>query len=148
MTINEIQQEIIDEFSIYDDWMDKYALIIEQGNALEKLDEKNKTPENIIEGCQSRVWLHTEYREGKLFFHAESDAVIVKGLLALVLRVFSGRTPDEIIATDLRFMKEIGLTEHLSPIRSNGLLAVIKQIRFYAMAYKAKEETQASDKNK
>ena len=139
-TINEIQQDIIDEFSIYDDWMDKYGVIIEEGNALPPLDEKYKTPENIIEGCQSRVWLQTDYREGRLWFQAESDAIIVKGLLALVLRVFNGRTPDEIIDTDLRFMKEIGLTEHLSPTRSNGLLAVIKQIRFYAIAYKAKEE--------
>lgn len=139
-TINEIQQEIIDEFSIYDDWMDKYAFIIEQGNALQPIDEKYKTPDNIIKGCQSRVWLQTDYRDGKLYFEAESDAIIVKGLLALVLRVFNGRTPDEIIGTDLRFMKEIGLTEHLSPTRSNGLLSVIKQIRYYAIAYKSKED--------
>lgn len=139
-TINEIQQEIIDEFSIYDDWMDKYAFIIEQGNALQPIDEKYKTPDNIIKGCQSRVWLQTDYRDGKLYFEAESDAIIVKGLLALVLRVFNGRTPDEIIGTDLRFMKEIGLREHLSPTRSNGLLSVIKQIRYYAIAYKSKEE--------
>ncbi|MDD2589250.1 MAG: SufE family protein [Fermentimonas sp.] len=139
-TINEIQQEIIDEFSIYDDWMDKYAFIIEQGNALQPIDEKYKTPDNIIKGCQSRVWLQTDYRDGKLYFEAESDAIIVKGLLALVLRVFNSRTPDEIIGTDLRFMKEIGLTEHLSPTRSNGLLSVIKQIRYYAIAYKSKEE--------
>lgn len=139
-TIDEIQQDIIDEFSIYDDWMDKYAYIIEQGNALEPIDDKYKTPENIIKGCQSRVWMQTDYREGRLFFDAESDAIIVKGLLALVLRVFNGRTPDEIIGTDLRFMKEIGLTEHLSPTRSNGLLSVIKQIRYYAIAYKSKEE--------
>lgn len=143
-TIDEVQQVIIDEFSIYDDWMDKYAIIIEQGNALEPIDERYKVPENIIEGCQSRVWLHTDYREGKLWFQAESDAIIVKGLLALVLRVFNGRTPDEIINTDLRFMKEIGLTEHLSPTRSNGLLSVIKQIRFYAIAYKAKAEKNQS----
>lgn len=139
-TINEVQQEIIDEFSIYDDWMDKYAFIIEQGNALHPIEDKYKTPENIIKGCQSRVWLQTDYRDGKLFFEAESDAIIVKGLLALVLRVFNGRTPDEIIGTDLRFMKEIGLTEHLSPTRSNGLLSVIKQIRYYAIAYKSKED--------
>lgn len=140
MTIDNIQQEIIDEFSIYEDWMDKYALIIEHGNALAPLDEKYKTPENIIQGCQSRVWLHSDFRDGSLYFEADSDAVIVKGLLALVLKVFSGHTPDEIIHTDLRFLKEIGLTEHLSPTRANGLLAVIKQIRFYAMAYKAKAE--------
>lgn len=139
-TINEIQQEIIDEFSIYDDWMDKYAYIIEQGNSMHPLEEKYKIPENIIKGCQSRVWLQTDYRNGRLFFEAESDAIIVKGLLALVLRIFNGRTPDEIIGTDLRFMKEIGLTEHLSPTRSNGLLSVIKQIRYYAIAYKSKEE--------
>ncbi len=139
-TIDEVQQEIIDEFSIYDDWMDKYAFIIEQGNALAPLDEAYKTPDNIIKGCQSRVWLRTEQRDRKLYFFAESDALIVKGLLALVLKVFSGRTPDEIINTDLRFMREIGLTEHLSPTRSNGLLAVINQIRYYAVAYKAKEE--------
>jgi len=139
-TIDEVQEEIIDEFAIFDDWMDKYALIIEAGNSLEKLDDIYKTPNNIIEGCQSRVWLQTDYENGKLHFRAESDAVIVKGLLALVLRVFSGRTPDEIIGADLRFLKEVGLTEHLSPTRSNGLLSVIKQIRFYAIAYKAKEE--------
>ncbi|HUI33765.1 MAG: SufE family protein [Dysgonamonadaceae bacterium] len=138
-TIDEVQEEIIDEFAIFDDWMDKYALIIEAGNSLEKLDDIYKTPNNIIEGCQSRVWLQTDYENGKLHFRAESDAVIVKGLLALVLRVFSGRTPDEIIGADLRFLKEVGLTEHLSPTRSNGLLSVIKQIRFYAIAYKAKE---------
>jgi cysteine desulfuration protein SufE len=138
-TIDQIQQEIIDEFAIYDDWMDKYALIIEQGNALAPMDERYKVPENIIPGCQSRVWLQTDFRDGRLHFQAESDAVIVKGLLALVLRVFNNRTPDEIINTELRFMKEIGLTEHLSPTRSNGLLAVVKQIRFYAIAYKAKK---------
>ncbi len=136
--MNNIQQEIIDEFSFYDDWMDKYAMIIEYGNQLQPLDEKYKTPDNIIKGCQSRVWLVARKEKGKLYFEADSDAVIVKGLLALVLKVFNGLTPDEIIDTDLRFLKEIGLTEHLSPTRANGLLAVIKQIRFYAMAYKAK----------
>lgn len=137
-TIHETEQVIIDEFSIFDDWMDKYALIIEQGNALPELDEKDKTSQNLINGCQSRVWLQADYHHGKLYFQAESDAVIVKGIVALLLRVYSGRTPDEILTSDLRFVKEIGLTEHLSPTRSNGLLAVIKQIRFYAMAYKAK----------
>ena len=138
-TIEQVQEEIVDEFAIFDDWMDKYALIIEEGNKLEKLDDAYKTPNNIIEGCQSRVWLQTDYENGKLYFRAESDAVIVKGLLALVLRVFSGRTPDEINTAKLFFLEEVGLTEHLSPTRSNGLLAVIKQIRFYAIAYKAKE---------
>lgn len=139
-TIDQVQEEIIDEFAMFDDWMDKYALIIEQGNSLEKIDEKYKTPNNIIEGCQSRVWLQTDYKDGKLYFSAESDAVIVKGLLAMVLKVFSGRTPDEINEANLHFLEDIGLTEHLSPTRSNGLLAVIKQIRFYAIAYKAKEQ--------
>lgn len=139
MTIDQIEQEIIDEFSIFSDWMDKYAYIIGQGNTLPEFEEKYKTPENIIKGCQSRVWLQTDYVDGKLQFKAESDALIVKGLLALVLRVFNNRTYDEILKSDLRFMKEIGLTEHLSPTRSNGLLSVVKQIRFYAMAYKAKE---------
>ncbi len=139
-TIDQVQKDIVEEFALYDDWMDKYALIIEEGNTLKKLDEIYKSPNNIIEGCQSRVWLQTDYEKGKLYFRAESDAVIVKGLLALVLRVFSERTPDEIISANLYFLKEVGLTEHLSPTRSNGLLAVIKQIRFYAIAYKAKEE--------
>ncbi len=139
-TIDQVQEEIIDEFAMFDDWMDKYALIIEQGNSLEKLDEKYKTPNNIIEGCQSRVWLQTDYKDGKLYFTDESDAVIVKGLLAMVLKVFSGRTPDEINEANLHFLQDIGLTEHLSPTRSNGLLAVIKQIKFYAIAYKAKEQ--------
>ena len=139
-TIDQVQEEIVEEFAVFDDWMDKYSLIIEEGNKLEKLDKSYKTPNNIIEGCQSRVWLQTDFENGKLYFRAESDAVIVKGLLALVLRIFSGRTPDEIISADLHFLKQIGLTEHLSPTRSNGLLAVIKQIRFYAIAYKAKAE--------
>jgi|SRR5690554_7106601 len=139
-TIDKVQQEIIDEFNIYDDWMDKYSLIIEQGNAIKPIDNKYKTPENIIKGCQSRVWLQADYKDGRLFFQAESDAIIVKGLLALVLRVFNNRTPEEIINTELKFMTEIGLTEHLSPTRSNGLLSVIKQIRFYAIAFKAKED--------
>lgn len=139
-TIDEIQQEIIDEFSIYDDWMDKYSLIIEHGNAIKQIDDKYKTPENLIKGCQSRVWLQADYKDGILCFQAESDAIIVKGLLALVLRIYNNRTPEEIINADLKFMTEIGLTEHLSPTRSNGLLSVIKQIRFYAIAYKAKED--------
>ena len=134
MTIDETQQEIIDEFSIFTDWMDKYAYIIEQGNNLPAMDDKYKTPENIIKGCQSRVWLQAEAANGKLSFKTESDAIIVKGLLALVMRIFNDRTFDEILEADLRFIQEIGLTEHLSPTRSNGLLSVIKQIRFYAMA--------------
>ena len=137
-TINEVQDEIIEEFSMFDDWMDRYSLLIELGNSLEKLDEKYKVENNLIEGCQSRVWLHAELIDGKVVFKAESDAVIVKGIIALLIKVLSNRTPDEIIDTDLYFVERIGLKEHLSPTRSNGLVSMIKQIRFYAMAFKAK----------
>lgn len=136
--INDIQDEIIEEFSTFEDWMDRYALLIELGNSLEKLDEKYKVENNLIEGCQSRVWLHAEYNDGKIIFRAESDAVIVKGIIALLIRVLSDRTPDEILTSDLYFVDKIGLKEHLSPTRSNGLVSMIKQIRFYAMAFKAK----------
>lgn len=139
-TINEVQDEIIEEFSMFDDWMDRYALLIELGNSLGKLDDKYKTEDNLIVGCQSRVWLQAEYTDGKIVFHAESDAVIVKGIIALLIKVLSDRTPDEIINTDLYFIEKIGLKENLSPTRSNGLVSMIKQIRFYAMAYKAKEQ--------
>lgn len=138
-TINEVQDEIVEEFSMFDDWMDRYALLIELGNSLEKLDEKSKVESNLIVGCQSRVWLQAEYVDGKVVFKAESDAVIVKGIIALLIKVLSNRTPDEIINTDLYFIEKIGLKENLSPTRSNGLVSMIKQIRFYAMAYKAKE---------
>ena len=138
--INNIQDEIIEEFSGLSDWMDKYAYIIELGNAVEPLEEKYKTPENIIDGCQSRVWVVAEEQDGKVVFRADSDAIIVKGLISLLIRVYSGHTPQEILDADLYFMKEIGLQEHLSPTRSNGLLAMIKQIRVYALAYKAKME--------
>lgn len=137
-TINEAQDEIIEEFSTFDDWMDRYALLIELGNSLEKLDEKYKVENNLIEGCQSRVWLHAEVINGKVVFQAESDAVIVKGIIALLIRVLSDHTPDEILNADLYFVDKIGLREHLSPTRSNGLVSMIKQIRFYAMAFKAK----------
>jgi cysteine desulfuration protein SufE len=137
-TINEVQNEIIEEFSLFDDWMDRYALLIELGNSLEKLDDKYKTEDNLIVGCQSRVWLHAGYADGKIIFKAESDAVIVKGIIALLINVLSDRTPDEIINADLYFIEKIGLKENLSPARSNGLVSMIKQIRFYAMAYKAK----------
>lgn len=138
-TINEVQDEIIEEFSMFDDWMDRYALLIELGNSLGKLEDKYKTEDNLIVGCQSRVWLQAEYIDGKIIFHAESDAVIVKGIIALLIKVMSDRTPDEIINIDLYFIEKIGLKENLSPTRSNGLVSMIKQIRFYAMAYKAKE---------
>lgn len=139
MTINETQDQIIDDFSAFDDWMDKYALLIDLGNTLQPLDEKYKTAENLIEGCQSRVWLQADYVDGKVNFQAESDAVIVKGIVALLIRVFSGHTPDEILESDLHFIDKIGLTEHLSPTRSNGLVSMVKQMRLYAMAFKAKE---------
>lgn len=136
MTLEEIQQEIIDEFSVYTDWMDKYGYLIELGNELGDLDPKDKNDQNIIKGCQSRVWLVAELKDGKIYFRGESDAVIVKGLVALLLRVVSGRTPQELIENDLHFIDDLGLKQHLSPTRSNGLLAMVKQIRLYAVAYK------------
>lgn len=137
-TIDEIQDEIIDEFSVFDDWMDKYALLIDLGNSLPPIEEKYKTNENLIEGCQSRVWLQADYRDGRIWFEAESDAIIVKGIVSLLVRVLSGRTPDEILNANLYFIDRIGLTEHLSPTRSNGLLAMVKQMRMYALAFKVK----------
>lgn len=137
--INKIQDEIVDEFSDFDDWMDKYAYIIELGNTLAPIDEKYKTPSNIIEGCQSRVWLNAELKDGKIIFEADSDAIIVKGIISLLIRVLSGHTPQEILDSDLYFIKKIGLQEHLSPTRSNGLLSMIKQMRMYALAFQARE---------
>ena len=136
MTINEIQNEIIEEFSVYEDWMDKYSYLIELGNDLKELDPKEKVDQFLIRGCQSRVWLVSDFADGKILFRGESDAVIVKGLVALLLRVVSGRTPDEIVDNELFFVDEIGLKQHLSPTRSNGLLSMIKQIKLYAVAYK------------
>jgi cysteine desulfuration protein SufE len=138
MTINEIQDEIIDEFSGFDDWMDKYQLLIDLGNEQEPLDEKYKVESNLIDGCQSRVWLQADYVDGKINFTAESDALIVKGIVALLIRVLSGHTPQEILNADLYFIEQIGLKEHLSPTRSNGLLAMVKQMRVYALAFNAK----------
>ncbi len=135
MTIDDIQKEILEEFSIYDDWMDKYSYLIELGNNLPDLPPSEKTDEYLIRGCQSRVWLVPELKEGKIFFRGESDAVIVKGLVALLLRVASGRTPQELMQTEMHFIDELGLKQHLSPTRSNGLLAMVKQIRLYAVAY-------------
>jgi len=135
MTINEIQQEIIEEFSAFEDWMDKYSYLIELGNELKDLDPKDKIDQYIIKGCQSRVWLVSDFVDGKIIFRGESDAVIVKGLVALLLRVVSNQTPQEIINNELYFVDEIGLKQHLSPTRSNGLLAMIKQIKLYAVAY-------------
>ena len=136
MSINEIQDQIIEEFSMVDDWMDKYQMLIELGNSLEPLDEKYKTPQNIIEGCQSRVWLQADYNDGIIHFSGESDAVIVKGLVSLLIQVLSDHTPDEILSCDLYFIEKIGLREHLSPTRSNGLLSMVKQMKVYALAFK------------
>lgn len=141
MTINEQQDEFIEDFSAIDDWMDRYSVIIEMGNAAENLDDKYKTDSNLIEGCQSRVWLQADYEDGKIQFKADSDAIIVKGLVAMLVKVLSGHTPDEILNADLYFVDRIGLKEHLSPTRSNGLLSMIKQMRLYALAFKTKEQS-------
>lgn len=141
MTINELQDNVIEEFSAFDDWMDKYALLIDLGNSLPALEDKYKTESNLIEGCQSRVWLQADYEDGKIIFKGESDAVIVKGIVSLLINVLSGHTPQEILDTNLYFIEQIGLKEHLSPTRSNGLVAMVKQMRMYALAYKTKEET-------
>lgn len=139
-TINELQDEVIEEFSDFDDWMDKYQLLIDLGSEQEPLSEEYKTDQNLIDGCQSRVWLQADYRDGILTFRAESDALIVKGIVDLLVRVLSGHTPQEILDADLYFIDRIGLKEHLSPTRSNGLLAMLKQMKMYALAFKAKEE--------
>lgn len=138
MTINELQEQVIEEFSDFDDWMDRYQLLIDLGNEQEPLEEQYKTEQNLIEGCQSRVWLQADEIDGKLVFRAESDALIVKGIIALLIKVVSGHTPDEILESELYFIDKIGLKEHLSPTRSNGLLSMVRQMRMYALAFKAK----------
>ncbi len=135
MTINERQDEVIEEFQDFDDWMDKYQLLIDLGNEQAPLDEKYKVESNLIDGCQSRVWLQADFEDGKIHFQAESDALIVKGIVALLIRVLNDSTPQEILDADLYFIEQIGLKEHLSPTRSNGLLAMVKQIRMYALAF-------------
>ena len=142
-TINELQDEVVEEFSDFDDWMDKYQMLIDLGNDLETLDDKYKTEQNLIDGCQSRVWVQCDYADGKLVFTADSDALIVKGIIALLIHVLSGHTPKEILDADLYFIDKIGLRDHLSPTRSNGLLAMVKQIKAYALAYEAKENEKA-----
>ncbi len=139
MTINEIQDEVIEEFSSFTDWMDKYQLLIDLGNELEPLDEKYKTESNLIDGCQSRVWLQADLIDGKMMLQAESDALIVKGIVALLIRVLSGHSPQEVLNADLYFIEQIGLKEHLSPTRSNGLLAMLKQIKMYALVFSSKQ---------
>ena len=137
-TIQEIQDEIIAEFSDFDDWLDRYQLLIDLGSEQEPLPAEYKTDNNLIEGCQSRVWLQADYADGKVHFRAESDAMIVKGIVSLLIKVYSGRTPDEILDTEPRFVEAIGLKEHLSPTRSNGLLAMIRQMKLYALAFKTR----------
>lgn len=137
MTINEIQDEIIQEFSAFEDWMDKYSYLIELGNELEKMPEEHHTDQNLIEGCQSKVWFNAEYSGGKIDFIADSDAIITKGIASLLIRVLSGKSPDEILNADLYFIEKTGLQQHLSPTRSNGLMSMVKQLKLYAMAYKS-----------
>lgn len=138
MTIKEVQEEIIDEFSMFEDWMQRYEYIIELGKTLPLIDEQYKIDENIIKGCQSKVWLHAKQLDGKLVFTADSDAILTKGIIAILIRVFSDKTPDEILNADTHFIDEIGLKEHLSPTRANGLVSMIKQIKMYALAFSAK----------
>ena len=140
MTINELQNNVIEEFADFDDWMDKYALLIDLGNSLPPLEEKYKTESNLIEGCQSRVWLQADYVDGKILFKGESDAVIVKGIVSLLISILSDHTPQEILDADLYFIEKNGLKEHLSPTRSNGLVAMVKQMRMYALAFRTKEQ--------
>ena len=142
MTINQIQDDIIAEYSEIEDWMDRYACIIDLGNTLPPIDEQYKTPSHIIEGCQSRVWLNAELIDVKVVYTADSDAVIVKGIISMLISVLSQHTPDEILTAELYFIDRIGLSEHLSPTRSNGLVAMVKQMKMYALAFKAKQQTQ------
>ena len=146
--INQIQDEIIDEFADMDDWMDRYAYIIEMGNALETLDEELKTPDNLIEGCQSRLWLDAQYSDGVVTYRADSDAIIVKGIVAMLIRVLSGQKPQDIVDADLYFIERIGLRDHLSPTRSNGLVSMLKQMRAYAMAFAAKSKATDVDNSR
>ena len=138
MTINELQDEVVEEFSEFTDWMDKYQMLIDLGNELEPLDEQYKTESNLIDGCQSRVWLQCDEKDGRWIFTADSDALIVKGIIALLIRVVSNHTPKEIIDAELYFIDRIGLREHLSPTRANGLLAMTKQMKMYAVVYQSK----------
>ncbi len=138
MTIQEIQDEIVEEFEGFDEWMDKYAYLIDLGNDLEPFDDTYRLNENLLDGCQSKVWLHAWMEDGKVYFMGDSDAIIVKGIVALMIRALSGQTPDDILSSDLSFVDKVGLKEHLSPTRSNGLVAMIKQLRLFALAFKAK----------
>jgi cysteine desulfuration protein SufE len=147
MSLDKVQNEIVDEFSVFDDWLDKYNFLIELGNDLPEIDPEYRTDEYLINGCQSKVWLHAELVNGKVVFEADSDAIIVKGIVALLVKVLSGRTPDEILHNKLSFIDEIGLSQNLSPTRSNGLLAMVKKMRLYALAYQTKVDGQESKKD-
>lgn len=138
MTIPEIESTIIEEFSLFEDWMDRYNHLIEMGKEMKMIDEKYRVQNNLINGCQSRVWLHAVYKDGKVWFSADSDAVITKGLVSLMIRVLDGQSPDDILNAELGFLEKIGLKEHLSPTRSNGLTSMVKQMKLYALAFKAK----------
>ncbi len=140
MNLNDTQKDIVDEFSVFEDWLDRYNYLIELGNDLPEIDPAYKTNEYLINGCQSKVWLHAELEDGKIMYSADSDAIIVKGIVALLVKVMSGRTPAEIMENKLFFIDEIGLSQNLSPTRSNGLLAMVKKMRLYAIAYKAQSE--------
>lgn len=137
MSIKEVEQQIVEEFSVFTDWLDKYEYLIDLGRSLSIIKDSGRDEKNLIKGCQSRVWLAADYLDGKIWFTADSDAIITKGIISLLVRVFSGRTPQEIIDADLNFIKEIGLEDNLSPARANGLLSMIKQIKFYAVAFAA-----------
>jgi cysteine desulfuration protein SufE len=139
MTIQEIQEEIIEEFASFDEWMDKYAYLIELGNDLEPFNDKYRVEQNLLDGCQSKVWLHAWEQEGKIYYMGDSDAIIVKGIVALMIRALSGQTPECILENELSFIDKVGLKEHLSPTRSNGLVAMIKQMKLFALAFKAKQ---------
>jgi len=147
MTIEETKTQITEEFSVFDDWLDKYSLIVEMGKSLPMIDPVYKTDQYMISGCQSKVWLKAEYKDGRIFFTADSDAIITKGIINLLIRVLSGHSPDEIIQADLGFIDHIGLREHLSPTRSNGLNSMIKQMKLYALVFKTKEEAQEKSKS-
>ena len=138
MTIKELQEEIIEDFDLFDDWMERYEFIIETGKTLPQIEEGNKSDDNIIKGCQSKVWLHADYIDGKLRFTADSDAILTKGIISLLLKVYNDQSPDDILSNDPYFIDKIGLKEHLSPTRANGLLSMVKQIKLFALAFKSK----------
>ena len=141
MTINEIQSELVDEFSMFDDWMDRYEYMIELGKSLPMIDSQYKKEENLIKGCQSKVWLHAQLEDGKIVYTADSDAIITKGIVSILIRTFTNQSPSEILSADTNFIDEIGLKEHLSPTRANGLVSMIKQIKLYAIAFQTKVKT-------